>query len=48
MDLEYNYLSEDAKAREILFNVCLLNQNMDSKDQKLFHQSVEKWNLLFE
>ena len=35
MSFEYNYLSEDKHVRDILFNVCLLNENMSIEDQKL-------------
>lgn len=47
MGLEYNYLSEDVHVRDILYNVCALNQQMTLADQKLFHDSREAWNNLF-
>ena len=47
MSFEYNYLSEDKHVRDILFNVCLLNEDMNAEDQKLFHSAFESWDLMF-
>ena len=47
MSFEYNYLSEDQHVRDILFNVCLLNEEMSAEDKKLFHSANETWNNMF-
>ena len=45
--MEYNYLSEDQKARETLYIVCELNHTLSEDDQKLFHDSKEDFDRLF-
>lgn len=43
----FNYLSEDKEARDVLYLVCLNNENLSDEDQKLMHDSREQWERLF-
>ena len=43
----FNYLSEDKEARDVLYLVCLNNENLSDEDQKVMHDSREQWERLF-
>ena len=45
--MEYNYLSEDAEVREILYYTCLASTELELEDKKLFHSSKDTFDHLF-
>ena len=47
MKMEYNYISEDIIERKILFEVCTLNNEQTDEEKKLFHDSWQAFDQLF-
>ena len=47
MKMEYNYISEDTVERKILFEVCTLNNEQTDEEKRLFHDSWQAFDQLF-
>jgi len=48
MEHEFNYLTEDAFARQTLFQVCLFDQFLKEDERQLIRKNPQKFHLLFQ